>query len=161
VAAHGRGGETTERGKNGIERANSTKPGTGHTVYSYQWIKSMDDFVRSFRDIEPPLPAPGPGVPPKLLKSVVVALIDDGVDLPHHGSVTDRFDGESLHTYEYGGRVWPWFNSAAGHGTTMARLIHRVCPNAVIYVIRLKTLTSEGDGSKIHVDPASAIEVCF
>jgi hypothetical protein len=121
----------------------------------------MDDFVRYFRYIKPKLPQRGPDVPPKLLKHVVVALIDDGVDIPHHESAAHRFSGESFHAYEYGRRVWPWWNSAAGHGTLMARLIHRICPNAALYIIKLETQTTEADDTKIHVVPESAIKVCF
>jgi hypothetical protein len=119
----------------------------------------MDDFVKSFRFIQPPPIQRGPSTPTKLVKPVVVALLDDGVDLPHYDSSEHAFQGESFHTYESGGKVWPWWNSAAGHGTLMARLIHRICPNALIYVIKLETQTAEGDSSKIHVVPESAIKV--
>ncbi|KAK0727323.1 peptidase S8/S53 domain-containing protein [Lasiosphaeria miniovina] len=116
------------------------------------------DFVSRFRYLK--LPQQGPGVPLKLLNPVVVALIDDGVDLPHQESADHSFISESFHAYDYGRRVWPWWNSAAGHGTLIARLIHRICPTAAIYVIKLETRTTEAD-NEILIDAKSAIKAIY
>ncbi|KAH6636217.1 hypothetical protein F5144DRAFT_170863 [Chaetomium tenue] len=152
----GGGGGGAGKGKPGAGQGKNNMGEGGRMVYSHQWIKCMDDFVSRFRYLK--LPQQGPSSPPKLLKPVVVALIDDGVDLPHHESADHSFTGESFHAYDYGRRVWPWWNSAAGHGTLMARLIHRICPTAVIYVIKLETRTTEADDTKILIDAESAIK---
>lgn len=131
-------------------------------IYSHNWIECMDDFVKIFRFLKPPQRPLQPAIsPPRSRKPVVVALLDDGVDLPHKDSSEKFFDGKSFHCYEYGERVRPYYESAAGHGTVMARLIHRICPNATIYVIKLETRASGVDQKKMQIVPESAIEVRY
>lgn len=72
-----------------------------------------------------------------------VALIDDGVDAmdleyPLLGGRTfcPRDEENNLNH--------PYYASATGHGTTMAKLIHFMCPRAQLYVLRLEDHPSEG-----------------
>jgi hypothetical protein len=93
-----------------------------------------------------------------LLNPVTVALIDDGVEMTHEELRSHKLLGKS---FDYSQDEWmvpPYWNSASGHGTLMARLIKRVCPSADIYVIKLKTF-SHDPYAKLRIDTASAIQV--
>ncbi|CAJ0547600.1 Ff.00g043540.m01.CDS01 [Fusarium sp. VM40] len=79
-----------------------------------------------------------------LVKPVVVALIDDGVD-----SCDPAFAGRAIEgvTFDYEDRaVGQYYISGKGHGTEMARMICKVCPMASIYSIRLKMHSSPDKG---------------
>lgn len=91
------------------------------------------------------------------LNPVTVALIDDGVDITHEELLGCEVLGKSFDHSADGWRINPYWDSAVGHGTLMARLIHKICPSAVIYVIKLKTVGSN-DG-KLQISQESAIEV--
>ncbi|GAB1316999.1 hypothetical protein MFIFM68171_07209 [Madurella fahalii] len=72
-----------------------------------------------------------------------VALIDDGVDAmdleyPLLGGRTfcPRDEENNLNH--------PYYASATGHGTTMAKLIHFMCPRAQLYVLRLEDHPFDG-----------------
>lgn len=83
---------------------------------------------------------------------VKVALIDDGVD-----AHLEQFKG-FIHP-----RGWPqgeptcsdypFYHSATGHGTEMARLIQMICPHALLYIAKLGAWTDKerierlGEGS--------------
>lgn len=91
------------------------------------------------------------------LNPVTIALIDDGVDIGHMDLRGDKFLGKSFDPFgEDSWRINPFWVSAVGHGTLMARLIRHICPSAVIYVIKLETFESNG---KLRIRPESAIEV--
>lgn len=93
------------------------------------------------------------------LNPVTVALIDDGVDTRHKDLRGDKFLGKSFDPLgEDSWRINPFWISAVGHGTLMARLIRHICPSAVIYVIKLETFEDEG---KLRIRQQSAIEVRF
>lgn len=80
---------------------------------------------------------------------IVIALIDDGVDVMSpaiSGKITGGW------SFDNGN---PWYISKSGHGTIMAGMIVRVCPMAKIYPI---CLGFESDGSK-KIDVWSAIAV--
>lgn len=93
------------------------------------------------------------------LNPVTVALIDDGADITHPELNGKKFRGKSLHEYVDGSgwRVSPYWHSASGHGTLMARLIHRICPSAIIYIIKLQTWIPVGS-NKLQIQPQSAIQ---
>lgn len=118
---------------------------------SHAWLECMDAFVKRFRTVT--------GPDKKFYKPIVVALLDDGVTLPHEGADPRLFDGTSYQTYESDHqRVSPYWISETGHGTLMARLIHRICPKAIIKVFKLQTRTT-ADLSKVQIVESSAIEV--
>lgn len=123
----------------------------------------MDNFAGEFRQIK--IIHDKQSEP--LFNPVTVALIDDGADitLPElqvRTSLKDRaqrsFPGKSFHHFQGGWRVSPYWVSSSGHGTIMARLIHKVCPSAVIYVIKLKTEQTV-NSKKLQIEPKSAIQV--
>lgn len=104
--------------------------------------------VRALRDKEPSL------------NPVEIALIDDGTDITHPDLKGMKISGKSFHHY-YEGSTWrvsPYWDSSSGHGTLMARLIHRICPSAIIHVIKLQTFIGEGS-TKLQINPDSAISV--
>jgi hypothetical protein len=87
---------------------------------------------------------------------VVVALLDDGVDF-----YDEDFSGRSLDGYSFDhqdGSMGQKFTSADGHGTTMAKMIYKVCPMASIYSIRLKTHPGS-DGGPRTIDDDSVASV--
>lgn len=91
------------------------------------------------------------------LNPVTVALIDDGVDIGHTDLRGDKFLGKSFDPFgEDSWRINPFWVSAVGHGTLMARLIRHICPSAVIYIIKLETFESDG---KLRIRQQSVIEV--
>jgi hypothetical protein len=115
----------------------------------------MEEFASCFRKIK--------GVNDQradpALNPITVALIDDGTDITHSELNGKEFPGKSFHEYSDGSswRVSPYWDSASGHGTLMARLIHRICPSAIIYVIKLQTYVPAGSG-KLQINPESAIQ---
>jgi hypothetical protein len=149
---------STSKGETGTGAAST---GQGQ-LYSHRWLSAIGDFVRIFKYISPRTPHSyklGDPIAEKLLNPVIVALIDDGIELPHENQDSYKYDGRSFQLYEGGSKVEPWWNSTAGHGTIMARLIRWMCPNAMIYAIRLETQRSKHDENKIQVVPESAIQV--
>ncbi|KAI8191102.1 hypothetical protein KHU50_000305 [Colletotrichum sp. SAR 10_65] len=127
------------------------------SVDPHKWIQCMDRFAESFKNIK----CVRDGVKDSSLSPVRVALIDDGTDITH-SELNIQLPGKSFETCQEGpvSRVVPYWESASGHGTLMARLIRRVCPSAEILVIKLNVSTSEGsDKFQINVDSAiKAIE---
>ncbi|RSL99034.1 hypothetical protein CEP52_010008 [Fusarium oligoseptatum] len=99
-------------------------------VEKQEWIKCMErfaDFIRAYRlDIEEQ------EAPPR----IKVALIDDGVDglngeLSSVIAAGQTFSERTNHDYN------PYFKSTRGHGTIMAMLIRKICPNLRLYVAKL------------------------
>ncbi|RSL53148.1 hypothetical protein CEP54_010537 [Fusarium duplospermum] len=103
---------------------------TDHSRFRQEWIKCMErfaDFIRAYRaDIE------DSESPPR----IKVALIDDGVDglngeLSSVIAAGQTFSERTNHDYN------PYFKSTRGHGTIMAMLIRKICPNLQLYVAKL------------------------
>ncbi|KAJ0131502.1 WD repeat-containing protein slp1 [Fusarium oxysporum f. sp. albedinis] len=126
------------------------------SIDPHKWMKCMEDFSRRFKQIKA-LRDTKPS-----LKPVEVALIDDGVDFMHPdlNDTRDRtFLGKS---FDYRDerptpRVPPYWSSPSGHGTLMARLIHKICPSAVIHVIKLQTFRA-GNSDKLQIRTDSAVK---
>ncbi|KAI0440206.1 subtilisin-like protein [Xylaria telfairii] len=92
-----------------------------------EWLHCMDNFADFVHEI-----CDEKG------KKVTVALIDDGVK-SRYENLDDNIDG---------GESWviqsnlqepqsPYLTSIRGHGTIMAYLVRRVCPEARLYVLKL------------------------
>ncbi|ROV96757.1 hypothetical protein VSDG_05534 [Cytospora chrysosperma] len=138
------------------------QPAPERHVDPHKWMQCMENFAAAFRqikDIHEKQKDP-------LLSPVTVALIDDGADitLPElqvRPSQRDRahksFPGKSFDDFQEGWRISPYWESSGGHGTLMARLIHKICPSADIYVIKLKT-QSTAKPNKLQIEPESAIQ---
>ena len=116
------------------------------TFASHRWLECVDQFADRISNVWSRSNAG------RDRGSIVVALIDDGVDTTHGPLAGKVLTGR---TFGYDmDRVRPWYVSEAGHGTLMASMIVRVCPMAKVYPIRLNTI-----GSKALIDTNSAIQV--
>jgi hypothetical protein len=119
----------------------------------------MLNFAGKFNKIE----ALNDNIRDPSLAPVQIALIDDGVDFTP--PVFQELPGSKLR-----GRMFPisqqgstmyfprYWVSESGHGTLMARLIHKICPTAIIHVIKPRTFKDEKT-NKIHIDPDGVIKV--
>ncbi|RAH64892.1 subtilisin-like protein [Aspergillus aculeatinus CBS 121060] len=73
--------------------------------------------------------------------SILVALIDDGVDIERDDLLTNN--SRMIEGYSFcpqpdnEKRSIPHYISSGGHGTIMASQIHRICPWAELYVLKL------------------------
>ena len=78
---------------------------------------------------------------------VKVALIDDGVD-----ANCDELKGfihpKGWPQEEPASNQYPFYHSANGHGTQMARLIRMICPKVQLYVAKLGAWTNERERSR-------------
>jgi hypothetical protein len=167
------------QGKKGAEVSVSTTgaakaSGRLNLMTEHEWIKCMEGFAACMSDLwtktdktsrsklgqNPTEGSPITSVDERtkndlesLVKPVVVALIDDGVD-----SCDPAFAGRAIEgvTFDYEDRaVGQYYISGKGHGTEMARMICKVCPMASIYSIRLK-MHSSPDKETSTIDAISA-----
>lgn len=93
-------------------------------------------------------------------ENITVALIDDGVDgmdwdYPLLGGRTFYTRNEAEHLNH------PYYASATGHGTAMAKLINFMCPRAKLYVLRLEDHPSEGGVRQITARSAAKVRTPF
>lgn len=113
------------------------------------WVQHIDNFVNFVVN----LVEDGELSP----KPVKVALIDDGVDGSHWMFGKNIKDGISFCTSsDHHQHVYNYWVPSGCHGTQMASLIQKVCPQVELYVARLQ------DGHKGNtrlIDPASAVKV--
>ncbi|KAI0858065.1 hypothetical protein F4860DRAFT_487559 [Xylaria cubensis] len=127
-------------------------------VNSHQWLDSTTRFASAMapfwkNSVEAFLESKqNQRTSEQIEDAIVVALIDDGVDMLDKAFSQQVLEGKS---FDFHGReVRPYFSSARGHGTVMASMILRVCPMAKIYPIRLRTF-DEPDG-KVNIDTGYA-----
>ncbi|KAM0295931.1 hypothetical protein ACHAPM_010647 [Fusarium culmorum] len=93
---------------------------------------------------------------------VVVALIDDGVDVYHSPVSANITGGKSFGTGGTNNMASPWYVSELGHGTVMAETIARVCPMVKLYPMRVDTCGSEsGERTLEAKSVALAIEAAI
>lgn len=112
------------------------------------WASTKEDFLASQKT---------QGTPEQIEEDIVLALIDDGVDMFDATFQSDRIlEGKSFDFHN--GKVRPPFSSAKGHGTVMASMILSVCPMVKIYPIRLKTY--DNTNGKSTIDMSYAAQVC-
>ncbi|KAF3074378.1 hypothetical protein CFAM422_003607 [Trichoderma lentiforme] len=141
---------------NGVHTPNS-EPGDRQQkgVDMHKWMQCMEEFASRFQQIEALRLEP----PDPFLKPVEIALIDDGADITHPDLRGMKIPGKSFHHYQEGStwRVSPYWNSASNHGTLMARLIHRICPSAIIHIIKLETFPLR-NSTKLQINTDSVIE---
>ncbi|KAM0408542.1 hypothetical protein ACHAPD_012018 [Fusarium lateritium] len=128
-------------------------------INPHQWLRSVEEFasvmepfwnstVNRFLDMNQNM-----GTTERAEKPVTIALIDDGVDKFEIDQPNQILEGKSFDFDDE--RVNPPYLSAKRHGTTMARMILRVCPMAEIYPIRLKTFNDPNGNLTIHADYAA------
>jgi hypothetical protein len=99
-----------------------------------------------------------PSTSGSLLNNVVVAVIDDGIDIWEKDLQQGRIAGGKSFDMDTNSANIHYRISARGHGTTMAKMIVRVCPVAKIYVLKIETHEGGGGGGAT-IDPLSAAQV--
>ena len=88
-----------------------------------------------------------PSVPQEKIK---VALIDDGVDTAFQNLSNNIASGVS-YCKRANGLYSSYYQSSGGHGTVMASLIRRVCPNVRIYVAKLDDKLTAASAAKVNI----------
>ncbi|KAH6691548.1 hypothetical protein F5X68DRAFT_202092 [Plectosphaerella plurivora] len=108
------------------------------------WDQTVLDFLQSRQN---------KGTAEGIENDVVVALIDDGVDVFETAYSNQVLEGKSFDFHN--GKVRPPFSSARGHGSVMANMILRICPMAKVYPIRLRTFDNPNGKTNIDKDYAA------
>ncbi|KAM0348549.1 hypothetical protein ACHAPY_011097 [Fusarium culmorum] len=130
---------------------------------AHRWLDSVYAFanrvnqfwIQSLNDMRPSLHEP-------MGSDVVVALIDDGVDVYHSPVSANITGGKSFGTGGTNNMASPWYVSELGHGTVMAETIARVCPMVKLYPMRVDTCGSEsGERTLEAKSVALAIEAAI
>lgn len=93
-------------------------------------------------------------IPPVLWRDIVVAVIDDGVDISRKDLRAHIKSGTTLHT----GPLNHYRFSSSGHGTVMASMLTWVCAMVKIQVIKLQTYPAT-DQNEERIDVLSAAKV--
>jgi hypothetical protein len=124
---------------------------------SHRWLDTMDNFADRIKTVWARIEQSRANT--SLAAPVIVALIDDGVDMCHESLRGKIFDGKS---FDFGNplqrRMKPFWVSEKGHGTVMANMITRVCPMARVYAIKLETrYSADGMKSQIGIRSAAAV----
>jgi hypothetical protein len=132
---------------------------TDQSRHTLIWMNCMINFAAKFKKIE----ALNDSITDPSLAPIEIALIDDGVDLTHpdfRDFGGSRFLGMSFKTSQHGSTLGlsPYWVSESGHGTLMARLIHKICPTAIIRIIKTSTFKDEKT-NKTQIDPNGLFEV--
>ncbi|KAM0494430.1 hypothetical protein ACHAP8_008573 [Fusarium lateritium] len=153
----------TEQGitHHGVHSTSLHTPDKG--INAHQWLKSVEDFAsvmepfwdstfQRFLEMNQNM-----GTAEQVERPVTIALIDDGVDKFKIDQPNQILEGKSFDFHDE--RVNPPYLSAKGHGTTMARMILRVCPMAKIYPIRLKTFNDPNGNFTIHANYAARVSI--
>lgn len=141
----------------------STSPSTApydekeqHRRTNNKWLDCVDNFADMLQNLKvEKLIAEFSKTYPSLKnlqRDVVVAVIDDGVDINQQclrGRILrgETFDTSDRSHYRF---------STKDHGTLMASQIVRVCPNAKIYVIKVNTCLNDDN---LTIDTESAASV--
>ncbi|KAH8805997.1 hypothetical protein F5884DRAFT_801362 [Xylogone sp. PMI_703] len=117
----------------------------------HRWLITMDEFADFLtnmeRNVEPPL---------VLEEPITVALIDDGIDIDDIGLQRKIVGGRSFcHRDMEQNLSQPYYVSSGGHGTAMASLICRVCPNVRLYVLKLNEYGIEPGKRQITAESAA------
>ncbi|PNP54420.1 hypothetical protein FNYG_15630 [Fusarium nygamai] len=115
------------------------------------WIESVEAFSTFLRN------ASQDEDTAKNVSPIKIAIIDDGVDNTAADLETKVVGGATFcpypHSSEYANS---YFVPSGRHGTLMAQLICRLCPNVQLYVARLEELpTATGSGRRITASSAA------
>ncbi|KAI1125622.1 hypothetical protein F5Y10DRAFT_246719 [Nemania abortiva] len=136
-----------------------------HThIENHKWLKTMDNFREEMIPVwkEAQKRATKDSNEDLFAQPIMVALIDDGVDVLEPSLQGKLIDGKTLsYDLPLGSepteqREHAFWESSGGHGTVMANMIFRVCPMAKLYAIRMETHVDEGRTNRIN--PYNAAE---
>lgn len=138
--------------------ANSVATDTEAVRDSYErhkWMESMEEFADFLQTAER---ANDPESQVSLKCSVVVAVIDDGVDTYEPNIQSRVIGGRSFcHRDERQNLNQPYYVSGSGHGTEMAGLISKICPNVKLYILRLDEFMIEPGRRQITAKSAAKV----
>ncbi|KAI1115066.1 hypothetical protein F5Y14DRAFT_144488 [Nemania sp. NC0429] len=137
-----------------------------HThIENHKWVETMDNFREEMGPVWKEAEKQARNSNKKdLAEPIVVALIDDGVDVLEPSLQGKLFEGKTLSYDLLDGneptdqREHAFWESSGGHGTVMASMIFRICPMAKLYVIRMEThFDSEKRGRIVARSAAEAV----
>ncbi|RKU46266.1 hypothetical protein DL546_006500 [Coniochaeta pulveracea] len=106
----------------------------------HRWITTMEEFadflIAAQKAADPPV---------ELVRPVLVALIDDGVDINDQTIQSRVMAGRSFcHRSEPDNLNQGYYISSGGHGTAMAGFICKLCPDVQLYVLKLDEYYPDG-----------------
>ncbi|KAJ2990249.1 hypothetical protein NUW58_g3043 [Xylaria curta] len=121
----------------------------------HKWVTCMEEYAEFLQRAEG-AQKNSPRGPSLLRHPITVALIDDGVDV----------NDQTLHSRIGGGRSFchrdkeqnlnqSYYVSGGGHGTAMARLICKICPDVKLFVLRLDEYYSDTGKRQITAKSAA------
>jgi hypothetical protein len=113
-------------------------------------MENFADFLMSAQSIQDP--------PYKLPRPVLVALVDDGVHISEASVQSRVIGGRSFcHRNEDQNLNQPYYVSSGGHGTAMAGLICKLCPNVQLFVLKLDDKLDASGGRTITAKSAAKV----
>lgn len=113
-------------------------------------MENFADFLMSVQSIQDP--------PYKLPRPVLVALVDDGVHISEASVQSRVIGGRSFcHRNEDQNLNQPYYVSSGGHGTAMAGLICKLCPNVQLFVLKLDDKLDASGGRTITAKSAAKV----
>ncbi|KAI0906245.1 hypothetical protein F4823DRAFT_90753 [Ustulina deusta] len=144
------------------DRTDPSSKGTNSIVRDpyerHRWITSMEEYASFLQTAQREWCTDlGEGQEKSPLKyPVTVAVIDDGIDV-HDPMVQSRIiDGRSFCSRDEEQNLnQPYYVSGGGHGTAMAKLICKVCPNVQLYILRLDEYVMEAGKRQITAKSAA------
>jgi hypothetical protein len=153
---------STETKSGSSDEPHATSTTTLEEVNEHRWLGSTAKFAGEMHKfwnatVESFTSRQNRGTPQGLESDIVLALIDDGVDMFDTPATNQILEGKSFDFHD--GKVRPPFSSANGHGTVMASMILRVCPMVKVYPIRLRTYENT-KGKNMNIDAGYAAQVC-
>ncbi|CAN9474906.1 unnamed protein product [Alternaria alternata] len=108
----------------------------------HKWLTCMDEFATFIQNVDLDTSRLN-GVEPR---PIVVALIDDGLDINEQSVVDKVIGGRSFRNQN--NLNAPYWATSGFHGTVMASLICRVCPMVQLYVLRLDEYSAKEQGKR-------------
>ncbi|RSL79987.1 hypothetical protein CEP51_006902 [Fusarium floridanum] len=124
----------------------------GYIDHDPAWITSVRDFATFLKQGADLQETEGKKVTP-----LRIAIIDDGIDATV-SNIQDRIEGGATFCpYPHSSNLMnPYFAPSGDHGTLMAQLICRMCPDARLYIARLEELqTLKGTGRRFTATSAA------
>lgn len=118
------------------------------------WIKSIADFAGFLRESAKSKLHGGE----EKIDSLKIAIIDDGIDATISGLQQQIANGATFYPYSQASELMnAYFVPSGMHGTIMAQMICRICPNVQLYIARLEELPSLVGGGR-RITPKSATQ---
>lgn len=112
----------------------------------------MDEFAEFIQNVAVPKNSQD------MQEQVVVAVIDDGVDISDP-TLEDKIKGGRSFCQWDDNSSAPYYVTSGGHGTLMASLICRICPKAQLYVVKLEEHLSEHSTRQITAASAAKVSL--